>query len=337
MWWYLSELPQGRNAARVGELFQVRGGSRAALLLRWCGVGGRGPSAVAVPPAPLQVGDTVLDELRGRPREVEGDARLVVAELLERGVLGLHERDRHEVVRGLRARRDALEDDRGLAGGVEEGQLRHGDPQRVPVGPTQGRARHDPPARVVGEPGADALEPGLAVRIGQGRAGGHLGDIGGGVEVVGVGEGRTSRSAGELPVQFGDEVVRYRIENNVAVAVLSEGPASRAEAAHLAREPAYGNIAELGLGVLAAFGVKPVGEILLDEKLGLHIAFGRSDHFGGRVGPAAFSAPEAVIHIDRVYVPETQPGVSAKSVDLVLPGEGRLPLMRDGGYVVDFG
>ena len=25
MWWYLSELPQGRNAARVGELFQVRG------------------------------------------------------------------------------------------------------------------------------------------------------------------------------------------------------------------------------------------------------------------------------------------------------------------------
>ncbi|GAA2165601.1 hypothetical protein GCM10009845_23440 [Pedococcus bigeumensis] len=25
VWWYLSELPQGRNAARVGELFQVRG------------------------------------------------------------------------------------------------------------------------------------------------------------------------------------------------------------------------------------------------------------------------------------------------------------------------
>jgi hypothetical protein len=26
-WWYLAELPQGRKAARAGELFQVRGGS----------------------------------------------------------------------------------------------------------------------------------------------------------------------------------------------------------------------------------------------------------------------------------------------------------------------
>ena len=148
--------------------------------------------------------------------------------------------------------------------------------------------------------------------------------------------GEASRSAGELPVQFGDEVVRYRIENNSAVKVLSTGPASRAEAEHLVREPAYGNVAELGLGVLALFGVKPVGEILLDEKLGLHIAFGRSDHFGGSVGPANFSRPDAVIHIDRVYVPETQPAVVVKSVDL-LGGDGtRFALMRDGEYVVDF-
>ena len=27
VWWYLTELPQGRKAARAGELFQVRGGS----------------------------------------------------------------------------------------------------------------------------------------------------------------------------------------------------------------------------------------------------------------------------------------------------------------------
>lgn len=150
------------------------------------------------------------------------------------------------------------------------------------------------------------------------------------------GESEPSRSAGVLPVQFGDEVVRYRIENNKAVCVLSDGPTSRAEAEHLAREPAYGNIAELGLGVLAAFGVKPIGEILLDEKLGLHIAFGRSDHFGGQVGPKDFSSPDAVIHIDRVYVPETQPEVIVRSVDLVLDDAQRMPLMRDGQYVVDF-
>lgn len=150
------------------------------------------------------------------------------------------------------------------------------------------------------------------------------------------GESEPSRSAGELPVQFDAEVVRYRIESNRAVEVLTAGPASRAEAEHLRREPAYGNVAELGLGVLAQFGVKPVGEILLDEKLGLHIAFGRSEHFGGQVGPKDFSSPDAVIHIDRVYLPETQPNVVVKSVDLILEDETALALMRDGQYVVDF-
>jgi leucyl aminopeptidase (aminopeptidase T) len=150
------------------------------------------------------------------------------------------------------------------------------------------------------------------------------------------GESEPSRSAGVMPVQFGSEVVRYRIAANKAVEVLTQGVASKAEAEHLAAEPAYGNVAELGLGVLAAFGVKPIGEILLDEKLGLHIAFGRSEHFGGQVGPAQFSSPGAVIHIDRVYVPETQPDVKVRAVDLILEDGSRLPLMRDGDYAVAF-
>ena len=66
------------------------------------------------------------------------------------------------------------------------------------------------------------------------------------------------------------------------------------------------------------------------------IAFGRSEHFGGQVGPADFSSPEAVIHIDRVYVPETQPDVQVKRVDLVMEDGQALALMRDGQYVVDF-
>ena len=145
-------------------------------------------------------------------------------------------------------------------------------------------------------------------------------------------EGDPSRSEGVLPVQFGTEVVRYRIEANKAVEVLTRGPESDREAALLAKEPAYANLAELGLGVLAAFGVKPIGAVLLDEKLGLHIAFGRSEHFGGQVGPDAFSSPEAVVHIDRVYVPETQPDVLPVSVDLHLPDGTTLALMRDGEF-----
>ena len=150
------------------------------------------------------------------------------------------------------------------------------------------------------------------------------------------GETEASRTAGIMPVQFGKEIVCYRIEGNKAREVITEGEMSRKEADLLAREPAYGNIAELGLGVLAAFGIKPIGKVLLDEKLGVHIAFGRSEHFGGQVGPDAFSCPEAVIHIDRVYVPETQPDVAVKRMDLIMEDGKPLPLMRDWQYVVDF-
>ncbi len=144
--------------------------------------------------------------------------------------------------------------------------------------------------------------------------------------------GDPSGGRGELPVQFGDEVVVYRIEGNRAVAVLSEGEASRAEARRIVDEPAYANLSELGLGVLGDFGLAPTGSILLDEKLGLHVAFGRSDHFGGVVGPGDFSSPEAVVHIDRVYIPEVQPRIRVVSVDLDGP-DGPRPLMRDGLYV----
>lgn len=144
--------------------------------------------------------------------------------------------------------------------------------------------------------------------------------------------GDPSRSQGILPVQFGKEIVRYCIAGNRAVEVLTRGPESEREAALLAKEPAYANLAELGLGVLAAFGVKPVGSVLLDEKLGLHIAFGRSEHFGGQVGPDAFSSPEAVIHIDRVYVPDAQPDVLPLSVDLRFPDRSSLELMRRGEF-----
>ncbi len=82
--------------------------------------------------------------------------------------------------------------------------------------------------------------------------------------------------------------------------------------------------------MLADLGVEPIGQLLLDEKLGLHLAFGRSDHFGGHVGPADFSRPEAVIHQDHVFLPELQPRVVPARVELVMPDASRLELMRDG-------
>ena len=143
-------------------------------------------------------------------------------------------------------------------------------------------------------------------------------------------------SAGLLPVEHSDGVVIYRIENNRAIEVISEGAASLREADHLRREPAYGNLAELGLGVLSDFGISPIGEVLLDEKLGLHIAFGRSEHFGGQVGPDSFSHPSAVIHQDYVYIEEIQPRVNAASVDLTMEDGSRITLIQDGKYVISF-
>ena len=145
-----------------------------------------------------------------------------------------------------------------------------------------------------------------------------------------------SASRGSLPVQFGDEVVTFEIENNIAVNVTSHGPESEAERARLKAEPARGNLAELGLGVLSDFGIAPIGVVLLDEKLGLHLAFGRSEHFGGQVGPAQFSRPEAVMHQDHVYLTEIQPLVEVAEVVLHRNDQSKMDLMRDGLYVVDF-
>jgi hypothetical protein len=83
--------------------------------------------------------------------------------------------------------------------------------------------------------------------------------------------------------------------------------------------------------VLGDFGLEPVGSILLDEKLGLHVAFGRSDHFGGAVGPADFSGPDAVVHLDRVYIPQVQPAVAVASVTLEGP-DGPREIMREGAW-----
>lgn len=146
-------------------------------------------------------------------------------------------------------------------------------------------------------------------------------------------EGLPSRSAGRLPLEIDGELMVLGVDQNRVVEVKGDGPRAAAERQAFAAEPAYANLAELGLGILADYGIRPIGELLLDEKLGLHIAFGRSDHFGGRVGVADFSAPEKSVHLDRVYIPETQPGVLVLAIDLLMEDGSRRPLMRDGHYI----
>jgi leucyl aminopeptidase (aminopeptidase T) len=154
------------------------------------------------------------------------------------------------------------------------------------------------------------------------------------VPYEGEAEGEPSATAGTMPVQFGDEIVVYRIEANRAVEVLSTGAASDRERNMLADEPAYGNIAEIGHGILGEFGCIAAGNLLMDEKLGLHIAFGRSDHFGGVTSPALFHDPKKVVHIDRVYVPSLQPDVRIEDVTLFYPDGTSECIMKNDAWTV---
>lgn len=147
-------------------------------------------------------------------------------------------------------------------------------------------------------------------------------------------QGESSRTHGELPVQVGQDIIFFSIVENRAVRVDGEGESVPAERIHLKREPAYGNMAELGFGVLSDFGLQPIGEILLDEKLGFHVAFGRSDHFGGMVGPKDFSSPQEVIHLDRIYIPATQPRIKIGSIILGYPDGGTETIMKAGQYQI---
>ena len=143
-----------------------------------------------------------------------------------------------------------------------------------------------------------------------------------------------SRTEGILPVQVSGDICLFRVKENRAVSVEGIGPSIKKERKRLAADPAYGNMAELGFGVLDRFGIQPVGSILLDEKLGFHVAFGRSEHFGGQVGPSHFSSPAAVIHLDRIYIPAAQPRIQVRSIMLDMGRGLNKPLMKDGRYLI---
>ncbi len=114
-----------------------------------------------------------------------------------------------------------------------------------------------------------------------------------------------SETNGILPIQIGKKINFYEVENNRIVSAKYEDDLIK----RIREDPAVGNIAEFAIGVLSDFGIKPCGKILLDEKLGIHIALGRNDHFGGLISPDKFRKKENVWHQDYVYIKEMQPKI----------------------------
>lgn len=144
-------------------------------------------------------------------------------------------------------------------------------------------------------------------------------------------EDRPSRTEGNIPAMYDDELVVFKVRENLIVDVIGEGPEAARMRDYLAVDDARRNIAELGLGCNDKAVI--CGKVLEDEKvLGMHWAYGRSDHLGGTVGVASFSDPSHVVHQDTVYAK----GGAIEIASLVLEYEGGASeeIIRDGSYTV---
>jgi len=132
---------------------------------------------------------------------------------------------------------------------------------------------------------------------------------------------------GLMPQQFEDDaetIVVWRLEGGriTALDAVLRGDRTYAEA-HMARivdEPNFGYIGELGLGTQS---LPFAGTDIQDEKiLGTgHLATGRSDHLGGKVGPEAFKQRKNAIHYDILYSPLKTPEIDLARVSITKDGK----------------
>lgn len=138
-------------------------------------------------------------------------------------------------------------------------------------------------------------------------------------------DSKLSKTKGYLPIYYNGVLEIFYVENNKITGCMM----NCVNKDKFIEDPAVGNVAEVAFGVLGVFGIKPTGKILLDEKLGFHIALGRSDHFGGFTGPNSFKHIENVWHQDYVYIKEIQPKILLKEVKI----DSEL-IIKDNKYVI---
>jgi leucyl aminopeptidase (aminopeptidase T) len=90
-----------------------------------------------------------------------------------------------------------------------------------------------------------------------------------------------SKTEGILPVSYNEEIVKYVIKNNRIVKIIGNSRKAEEMRIFFAENDARRNIAELGIGCNPKAVI--TGNILEDEKVGLHIEYGVSSHLGGKV------------------------------------------------------
>jgi hypothetical protein len=144
-------------------------------------------------------------------------------------------------------------------------------------------------------------------------------------------EDQPSRTEGEIPAMYETELVVFKVHENLIVDAVGDGPEAARLRDYFAADGARRNIAELGLGCNDKAVV--CGEVLEDEKvLGMHWAYGRSEHLGGTVGVDAFADPSLVIHQDIVYAKGGP--IEIASLDLGYEDGTSEQIMADGEYTI---
>lgn len=135
-----------------------------------------------------------------------------------------------------------------------------------------------------------------------------------------------SQTNGRIPVSYGDEIAIFIVQHNQIVDVLGDGRMAAQMRQAFRDEKALRNIAEVAIGCNDKAVV--TGNILEDEKAGFHWAYGRSDQFGGAVGPNDFSSPDKVAHQDIVYAKGNP--IVCQRLDFIFPDGTRQTVIRDG-------
>lgn len=139
-------------------------------------------------------------------------------------------------------------------------------------------------------------------------------------------ENDNSKTEGELPEKLGDEIAVYVVKHNKIVDVKGKSDQAKKQREAFQNDPARSNIAEFAIGCNDK--AKVCGNILEDEKAGFHWAYGRSEHFGGKVGPKNFIAPSSVIHQDVVYAKDCP--IQCSQLDFIFPDGSRKTLIING-------
>jgi len=139
-------------------------------------------------------------------------------------------------------------------------------------------------------------------------------------------ESEDSKTQGEIPVSYEDELAIMIVKNNQIIDVIGNGLITTEKREMFRNEKSLRNIAEVAIGCNDKAVV--TGNILQDEKAGFHWAYGRSDQLGGTVGPKDFSTSNKVSHQDIVYAKGNP--IVCERLDFIFPDGIRKTIIRDG-------